>query len=97
VSESYLFSEKYGAYSMEKKLFLLRVGKRGEIYTKKELREKLGIIKGSYVKAYIENNKMIIEPLPSIEELVKDTFATLTPEEAEKISEKIQKEAKIFG
>ncbi len=82
---------------MEKKVFLLRVGKRGEIYTNRELREELGIVKGGYVKAYIKDNKMIIEPIPSIEEVIRDTFTSLTPEEAERISEKIQKEAKIFG
>jgi len=82
---------------MEKKVFLLRVGKRGEIYTRRELREELGIVKGGYVKAYIKDNKMIIEPIPSIEEVIRNTFTNLTPEEAERISEKIQKEAKIFG
>jgi len=35
---------------MEKKIFLLCAGKRGEIYTKRELREELGIVEGGYVE-----------------------------------------------
>ena len=76
---------------------ILRVGKKGEIYTNKKLREKTGIRPGGYVRAIIKDGKLVIEGLPSIEELLEETFVELTPEEAEALSEKAQKEMGIYG
>ncbi len=45
---------------------ILKVGVRGEIYLKKSLREELGIEPGEYVKAYVENGRLIIVPLKEI-------------------------------
>lgn len=75
----------------------MRVGKKGEIYTNKKLREKTGIRPGGYVRAIIKDGKLVIEGLPSIEELLEETFVELTPEEAEALSEKAQKEMGIYG
>ena len=75
----------------------MRVGKKGEIYTNKKLREEAGIRPGGYVRAIIKNGKLVIEGLPSIEELLAETFVEVTPEEAEKLSEKKQKERGIYG
>ena len=71
---------------------ILKVGSKGEIYTTKEVREKIGIKAGGRVRAIIREGELIIKPLPSIEELVKrPKLVKITPEEAEKISEKVQK------
>ncbi len=75
----------------------MKVGNKGEIYTTKEIRERIGIKTGGRVRAIIKNNELIIKPLPSIEELIKKPRPIkLTPEEAEKISEEVQKEAGIW-
>jgi len=76
---------------------VLKVGKKGEIYTSKELREKTGIRPGGLVKAIVEGRKLIIEPIPGIEDLVKEAVVELTPEEAERLSEEAQGEEGVYG
>jgi len=76
---------------------VLKVGKKGEIYTSKELREKTGIRPGGLVRAVVEGRKLIIEPIPSVEDIIKEVVVELTPEEAEELSEEAQKEEGIYG
>jgi len=76
---------------------ILKVGKRGEIYTSKEIRMKTGIREGGRVKATVEDGKLIIEPIPTIEERIQCFVVELDPEEAEKLSEEAQKEEGIYG
>ncbi len=71
---------------------ILKVGKKGEIYTNKKIREKTGITPGGFVKATVKGNRLIIEALPRVEDLIRNCVMTLSPEEAEKISEEIQEE-----
>jgi len=76
---------------------VLRVGKRGEIYTKKKMREKVGLKPGGRVYATILGRKIILEVLPTLDEVLKeDKVARLTPEEAEQMSEEAQREAGIW-
>ena len=75
---------------------ILRVGKKGEIYTTREIREKTGIKPGGRVRARIEEGRLVLENMPSLEELLSDTIAELDPEEAEKLSIEAQKEAGIY-
>ncbi len=75
---------------------LLKVGKRGEIYTTKEIRKMLGIRKGSIVRAKIEEGKLIVEPIPAIEDVIRNPVVRITPEEAERISEEAQREEGIY-
>jgi bifunctional DNA-binding transcriptional regulator/antitoxin component of YhaV-PrlF toxin-antitoxin module len=75
----------------------LSVGKRGEIYTDEKLRRKAGIRKGGRVKATVTDGRLIIEPLPSLEDLLKSSLFTISVKDAERLSEKAQKEEGIFG
>jgi bifunctional DNA-binding transcriptional regulator/antitoxin component of YhaV-PrlF toxin-antitoxin module len=75
----------------------LLVGKRGEIYTDERLRKKAGIKKGGRVKATVMNGRLIIEPLPSLEDLLSNPLITINAREAEALSEKAQKEEGVFG
>jgi bifunctional DNA-binding transcriptional regulator/antitoxin component of YhaV-PrlF toxin-antitoxin module len=76
----------------------LRVGKRGEIFTTKELRRKANIKSGGKVKAKVMGDRVILEPVLSIEYLLKrPRLATLTPKQAERLSERIQREEGIYG
>jgi len=77
---------------------ILKVGKKGEIYVTKELRKKVGIVEDSFVKVLVKDGKLIIEPIPRIEDLIKEKkIIELTPQEAEKISEEMQKEENVYG
>jgi AbrB family looped-hinge helix DNA binding protein len=73
--------------------YFLKLGKKGEIYIPKEIREKLEIREGMRLKAKIEDNKLIIESLPSVESILnKERKIKLSPKDVEKISEEIQSE-----
>ena len=76
---------------------MLKVGKRGEIYTTKEIREKAGIRPGGYVRAVVEGGRLIIEGLPTVEDLLNDAVIELSPEEAERVSEEVQREGGAYG
>ena len=45
---------------------------RGQITIPKDIRDKLGINQKSKLKVYIENNKIILEPVSKIDLLLKD-------------------------
>ncbi len=66
---------------------VLRVGRRGEIYTRREIRERVGIRPGGLIKAKVEGRRLIIETIPSIEDMLSQTVVELSPSEAEKLSE----------
>lgn len=75
----------------------LLVGKRGEIYTDEKLRREAGIKKGGRVKAIVTNGQLIIEPLPSLEDLLRSPIVKISVKQAERLSEKAQKEEGLFG
>lgn len=76
----------------------LKVGKKGEIFTSADLRKRANIREGGRVKADVVGNKLVIEAIPSIEELLKQPPMIRTTTRAiEKISEEIQREEGIYG
>ena len=75
----------------------LKVGKKGEIFTNADLRKRANIKEGGKVKARVVENRLIIESIPSIEELLKHPVAKMTTKEAEKLSEQTQKEEGVYG
>ena len=76
---------------------ILKVGKKGEIYTSKKLRERVGICEGGNVRAIIEGKKLVIEPIPSLEDMLLNPVVHISVEEAEKLSEEAQKEENAYG
>ncbi|HDD64152.1 MAG: hypothetical protein DRJ32_02485 [Thermoprotei archaeon] len=71
----------------------LKVGKKGEIYTSKEIRNLVGIKPSGYVIAKISEGKLIIEPLERAEDIIKKPKKIqLTVEEFEKLSMEVQRE-----
>ena len=76
---------------------ILKVGKKGEIFTSKELRNRAKIKEGGKVKATVVDNKLIIEPVPSIEDLLQNPILSITVKKAEKLSEEMQKEEGLYG
>jgi bifunctional DNA-binding transcriptional regulator/antitoxin component of YhaV-PrlF toxin-antitoxin module len=75
----------------------LKVGKKGEIFTNSDLRKKAKIKEGGKVRARVVGNKLIIEPIPTIEEILKHPVIRITTKEAEELSEESQKEEGIYG
>ncbi|MEM1859640.1 MAG: AbrB/MazE/SpoVT family DNA-binding domain-containing protein, partial [Metallosphaera sp.] len=75
---------------MEK--YRVRVGKKGELYLPKALRQKTRIKVNSEVEVRIERDRIIIDVIPSLEDLLsKRKTVKLTPEEFEEISEEVQR------
>jgi len=49
-----------------------RVGSKGELFPPKEIREKLGLRAHVKVIYKIEGGRLVVEPVPSLEELLKE-------------------------
>ncbi len=76
----------------------LKVGKKGEIFTSADIRKRANIKEGGKVKADVVGNKLIIEAIPSIQELLRrPPVIRTTTKEIEKTSEEIQKDEGIYG
>ncbi len=76
---------------------ILTVGNRGEIYTSEPLRRRAGIRKKGKVKATVSKGRLIIEAVPSLEELVAAPVLTIGVGEADRLSEEAQKEEGAYG
>lgn len=76
---------------------ILNVGERGEIYTNDSLRTKVGIKRGGKVKAVVSGDRLLIEPIPSLEDVITSSLVRVTPAEAERLSEEAQKEVESYG
>jgi bifunctional DNA-binding transcriptional regulator/antitoxin component of YhaV-PrlF toxin-antitoxin module len=66
----------------------VKVGKRGEIYTTREIREKIGLIVGGKAMVRIDGGKLIIEPKPTALSLLEKPrigAKPVTPEEMSKL------------
>jgi AbrB family looped-hinge helix DNA binding protein len=61
-----------------------RVGSKGELFTTKEIRKQLGLEPNTKVLLRVENGKLIVEPIPSLEQLLTEPPALqITPKEDE--------------
>ena len=69
----------------------LVVGKRGEIYTTREVRERIGLVPGGRVMASIEEDKLIIQPKPTALSLLRRSRIDVEPLSPEELS-KLRKE-----
>jgi len=49
-----------------------RVGSKGELFPPKEIREKLGLKPGVKVVYRIEGERLVVEPVPSLEDVLKE-------------------------
>ena len=49
-----------------------RVGSKGELFPPKEIREKLGLRPHTKVLYKIEEGRLLVEPIPSLEEVLKE-------------------------
>ena len=70
-----------------------RMDDRGRIVVPKHLREKIGLKKGGYVKIWVKNNTIIIEPLESIADKYLGKFKIKNwPRDLDKFIEEVVKD-----
>jgi len=50
-----------------------RVGSKGELFPPKEIREKLGLRPHSKVIYRVEGGRLIVEPIPSLEDVLRES------------------------
>ena len=69
------------------------VGKKGELFPPKEIRDMLGLKSGSEVVYRVEKSRLVIEPVPDILTAIKmPKFAKTTVKEFEKDRKEIAEE-----
>ncbi len=74
----------------------VRVGVKGEIYIPKKLLSKLRIKPGDRVRiTVLDEYRLLIEKELSVEDVLGNYVAEMTPEEVERISEEKQRELGI--
>ena len=71
-----------------------RVGSKGELFPPKEIREKLGLKAYTRVIYKVEDGRLIVEPVPSIEEILNEpTFVEVNLEEFHKFRKELSHKA----
>ena len=71
-----------------------RVGSKGELFPPKEIREKLGLNVHTIVIYKVEDGRLIVEPVPSVEEILKEpTLVEVTLEEFHKFRKELSQKA----
>ncbi len=69
------------------------VGKKGELFPPKELRERIGLKSGGKVIYRVEQSKLIVEPVPDLLTAMKlPKFAKTTVKEFEKERKELAEE-----
>jgi bifunctional DNA-binding transcriptional regulator/antitoxin component of YhaV-PrlF toxin-antitoxin module len=70
-----------------------KLGKKGEIYTDKRIRELVGLKPEDEIYILAKPGVLIVKKIPSIDEILsKEPLASISIEEFERISESMQKE-----
>jgi len=71
-----------------------RVGSKGELFPPKEIRERLGLRAHTKVIYKIEGGRLVVEPVPSLEEVLKETPSVeITLEEFHKLRKELSQKA----
>lgn len=52
-----------------------RVGSKGEIFPPKKMREELGLRPHARVRYKVEDGRLIVEPIPSLHDVLKEPLA----------------------
>jgi len=71
-----------------------RVGSKGELFPPKEIREKLGLHAHVKIIYKIEAGRLVVEPIPSLEEVLKENPSVeITLEEFHKHRKELSRKA----
>ena len=70
-----------------------RVGSKGELFPSKEIREQIGLKPHGRVIYRVENGKLIVEPIPSLAEVLSEPpEVEISPEEFFEFRRKLSRE-----
>ena len=71
-----------------------RVGSKGELFPPKEIRRRLGLRAHTKVIYRIESGRLVVEPVPSLEEVLKESLPVeITLEEFHKHRKELSRKA----
>lgn len=71
-----------------------RVGSKGELFPPKEIRERLGLRARTRVIYKVEGGRLVVEPVPSLEEVLKESpLIEATLEEFHKLRKEVSRKA----
>lgn len=71
-----------------------RVGSKGELFPPKAIREKLGLHAHTKITYKVEGERLLVEPIPSLKEVLNETQPVeITPEEFHKFRKKLSQKA----
>ena len=70
--DNFFILVKYFILEMSGKTYKGRVGSKGELFPPKVIREKLGLHPHTVVIYRIKEGKLIVEPVPKIEDVLKE-------------------------
>lgn len=71
-----------------------RVGSKGELFPPKEVREKLGLRAHMKVIYRVEDGRLVVEPVPSLEEVLRGASSVeITREEFHKHRKELSRKA----
>jgi len=74
-----------------------RVGSKGELFPPKNIREKLGLQAHTQVIYKIEDDRLIVEPIPSLQEVFQEPSAVeITLEEFHKHRKELSQKAESW-
>lgn len=73
-----------------------RVGSKGELFPPKKIREALGLKPHMKVVYRVERGRLVVEPVPSLEDVLKEpTAVEITVEEFYEFRRKLSREAEL--
>ena len=73
-----------------------RVGSKGELFPPKEIREKLGSPRSHRVIYKIEDGRLVVEPVPSLEKVLKEkSLVEITLEEFHRQRKELSRKAEV--
>jgi len=71
-----------------------RVGSKGELFPPKKIRERLGLRPNTAVVYKIEEGRLVVEPVPSLEDVLNDApTVEVTLEEFHRFRKELSKKA----
>jgi bifunctional DNA-binding transcriptional regulator/antitoxin component of YhaV-PrlF toxin-antitoxin module len=59
-----------------KNQYILKIGSKGEIFPPKEVREYLGLVKGQKIIMKVYSNRIIVQKIESLEEILNQPAET---------------------
>ncbi len=73
-----------------------RVGSKGELFPPKKIREALGLKPHMKVVYRVERGRLVVEPVPSLEDVLREpTAVEITVEEFYEFRRKLSREAEL--